>query len=319
LNLSGADWTPAGLWLAVVASGLYHGVSPGMGWPLAVSAGLMEGRSRALVAALGPLWVGHLLAMLLVFLPFALLVAAVEEQRQIQVGASLLVIGFGIFRLVNRRHPKALARIRPTQLALWSFAVAIAHGAGLMLVPIYLGLCRASEFDKGHEAAEALVNGSLVDGSLGTAVLVSVVHSASMIAAGGVSAWLVYRYLGLKFVSRSWFNLDTIWAVSLILVGALALAINLTVEGNAHTTIQGSNPRLSRPAFDRNEHSFQPNDRSSLRLVNIPEHRRRRAVEHAGERFPPRARREILPERDIDHLIVDFPLDVGRELLLLVG
>jgi hypothetical protein len=177
--------------------------------------------------------------MLLVFLPFALLVAVVEEQRQIQVGASLLVIGFGIFRLVNRRHPKALARIRPTQLALWSFAVAIAHGAGLMLVPIYLGLCRASEFDKGHEAAEALVNGSL-----GTAVLVSVVHSASMIAAGGASAWLVYRYLGLKFVSRSWFNLDTIWAVSLILVGALALAINLRVEGNADTTIQGSQVRL---------------------------------------------------------------------------
>src|SRR5262245_33951174 len=60
-------------------------------------------------------------------------------------GASLLVIGFGIFRLVNRRHPRVLARIRPTQLGLWSFAVAIAHGAGLMLVPIYLGLCRAAE------------------------------------------------------------------------------------------------------------------------------------------------------------------------------
>ena len=75
-------------------------------------------------------------------LPFALLVALVEWQRQIQIGASLLVIAFGIFRLVDRRHPRALARIRPTQLALWSFAVAIAHGAGLMLVPIYLGLCR---------------------------------------------------------------------------------------------------------------------------------------------------------------------------------
>ena len=222
MNLSGANWTPAGLWLAVVASGLYHGVNPGMGWPLAVSAGLMERNSRALVSALWPLWVGHLLAMLLVLLPFALLVALVEWQRQIQVGASLLVIGFGIFRLVNRRHPRALARIRPTQLALWSFAVAIAHGAGLMLVPIYLGLCQASDLDKGHEAAGALINASL-----GIAVLVSVVHSASMIAAGGLSAWLVYRYVGLKFVSRSWFNLDAIWAVSLIFVGTLALAISL--------------------------------------------------------------------------------------------
>jgi hypothetical protein len=221
LNLSGADWTPAWLWLAIVASGLYHGVNPGMGWPLAVSAGLMERNSRALVAALWPLSLGHLLAMLLVLLPFALLVALVEWQRQIQSGASLLVIGFGIFRLLNRRHPRALARIRPTQLGLWSFAVAIAHGAGLMLVPIYLGLCR-SDLDKGHEAAGALINANL-----GMAVLVSVAHSVAMIAAGGCSAWLVYRYLGLKFVSRSWFNLDATWAVSLILVGALALVISL--------------------------------------------------------------------------------------------
>jgi hypothetical protein len=102
LNLNAADWTPTWLWLAVVASGLYHGVNPGMGWPLAVSAGLMEGRSRALVAALGALGAGHLLAMLLVILPFALLVALVDWQRQIQVAASLVVIGFGIFRLVNR-------------------------------------------------------------------------------------------------------------------------------------------------------------------------------------------------------------------------
>jgi hypothetical protein len=193
-----------------------------MGWPLAVSAGLMEKSSRALVAALWPLTVGHLLAMLLVLLPFALLVTLVEWQRQIQIGASLLVIGFGIFRLLDRRHPRALARIRPTQLGLWSFAVAIAHGAGLMLVPIYLGLCRASDLDKGHQAAGALINFNL-----GMAVLTSVVHSASMIAAGGLSAWLVYRYLGLKFMQRSWFNLETTWAVSLILVGAIALAFSV--------------------------------------------------------------------------------------------
>jgi hypothetical protein len=194
-----------------------------MGWPLAVSAGLMERSPRALVAALWPLTIGHLLATLLVILPFALLLALVEWQRQIQIGAGLLVIGFGIFRLVDRRHPRALARIRPTQLGLWSFAVAIAHGAGLMLVPIYLGLCRASDLDTGHQAAGALINSNL-----GMAILTSVVHSASMIAAGGLSAWLVYRYLGLKFMQRSWFNLDTAWAVSLILVGAIALALSFT-------------------------------------------------------------------------------------------
>jgi hypothetical protein len=193
-----------------------------MGWPLAVSAGLMERSPRALAAALGPLAVGHLLAVLLVLLPFALLAALVEWQRQIQIGASLLVIAFGVFRLADRRHPRALARIRPTQLGLWSFAVAIAHGAGLMLVPIYLGLCREADLDKGHEAAGALINASL-----GTAMLVATVHATAMIAAGGCMAWLVYRYLGLKFVSRSWFNLDTSWAASLILVGATALVLNL--------------------------------------------------------------------------------------------
>ena len=214
------DWAPVLLWLTVVASGIYHGMNPGMGWPLAVSAGLMERSSRALVAALWPLTVGHLLAMLLVILPLSLLMALVQWQRQIQIGTSLVVIGFGIFRLVNRRHPRMLARIRPTQLGLWSFAIAIAHGAGLMLVPIYLGLCRAADQDRGHDAAG-------IDSNLEMAVLVSFVHSAAMIAAGGFLAWLVYRYLGLKFVSRSWFNLDATWAFSLILVGALSLAISV--------------------------------------------------------------------------------------------
>jgi len=193
-----------------------------MGWPLAVSAGLMERSSYALVAALWPLTVGHLLAMFVVILPFALLVALFEWQQQIRICASLLVIAFGIFRFVNRRHPRVLARIRPTQLGLWSFVLAIAHGAGLMLVPIYLGLCRATELDKGHQAGGALMNANL-----SMAVLVSVVHSFAMIAAGGVLAWLVYRYLGLKFVSRSWLNLDATWAFSLVLVGALSLAISL--------------------------------------------------------------------------------------------
>jgi hypothetical protein len=182
----------------------------------------MERSSRALVAALWPLTFGHLLAMLVVILPFSLLVALVQWQRQIQIGASVLVIGFGIFRLVNRSHPRVLARIRPTQLGLWSFAVAIAHGAGLMLVPIYLGLCRTADLNRSHEAA-----GTLINADLSMAVLVSVVHSVAMIAAGGFLAWLVYRYLGLKFVSRSWFNLDATWAFSLILVGALSLAISL--------------------------------------------------------------------------------------------
>ena len=219
---NGVDWTVAGLWLTVIASGLYHGVNPGMGWPLAVSAGMMEKSPGALVAALWALAAGHLLAMLLMILPFSLLVTLVYCQRQIRIGASLLVIGFGVFRLLDRRHPRALARIKPSQLGLWSFAAAIAHGAGLMLVPIYLGLCQAEGLDRGNAAASTLISANL-----GMAVVVSVVHSGAMIAAGGLSAWLVYRYLGLKFVSRSWFNLDATWALTLVLVGAISLALSV--------------------------------------------------------------------------------------------
>jgi hypothetical protein len=193
-----------------------------MGWPLAVSAGMMEKSPRALVAALSALAAGHLLAMLLMILPFSLLVSLVYWQRQIRIGASLLVMGFGAFRLIDRRHPRPLARIQPTQLGLWSFAAAIAHGAGLMLAPIYLGLCAADGLGRGDAAASTLISANLR-----MAVLVSIVHTGAVIAAGGLCAWLVYRYLGLKFVSRSWFNLEASWAVALVLVGAVSLAFCL--------------------------------------------------------------------------------------------
>ena len=212
------QWTTAGLWLAVVASGFYHGVNPGMGWPLAVSAGLMSRGRRDVMAALMPLAAGHLASMLVILLPFAAMTALLDWQREIRIGASIAVIAFGIFRLVNRRHPRARARIRPTQLALWSFAIATAHGAGLMLLPIYLGLCSTEEFDTAHRASSILMAQNSV-----TAVLVSLVHTLSMVTGGGVIAVFVHDWFGLKFLSRSWFNLDYVWAMSLILIGAIGL------------------------------------------------------------------------------------------------
>ena len=209
----------AGLWLAVVGSGIYHGVNPGMGWPLAVSAGLMGNGRRDLLFALWPLTIGHFLAMSVVLLPFALLTFLLEWQNTIRIGAGLLVIAAGCYLLINRRHPRFLARIRPTQLTLWSFAIAMAHGAGLMLVPIYLGLCRVEELDASHQAAFALMSGNI-----GMAVIVAVVHAAAMILSGGLIALIVHDRLGLKFLSQSWFNLDVVWATSLILVGVVGLA-----------------------------------------------------------------------------------------------
>ena len=214
-----AQGTTAGLWLAVVASGLYHGVNPGMGWPLAVSAGLMGRGRRDLVAALAPLAAGHLLAMLAILLPFTVMLSLIDWQREIRIGAALLVIAFGVFRLLSRRHPRALARIPPTRLALWSFAVALAHGAALMLLPIYLGLCAADDLDAGHRASA-----TLIAGNAGTAVLVALAHTAAMVVAGGAMALAAHAWLGLGFIARSWVDLDLVWATSLILVGAVTLA-----------------------------------------------------------------------------------------------
>lgn len=211
------DGWQTGLWVAVIASGLYHGLSPGMGWPLAVAAGLSEKRGSALFGALLPLAAGHFAAMAVVLLPFALLTMLSEHSGGIRIGAGLLVAGFGFYRLFDHRHPRVLARIKPTQLALWSFVVAIAHGAGFLLVPIYLGLDTAA----GHAAHAGMQQPA--DNSFVSALMVSAVHTIAMIAAGGGIAWLVYKYLGLQFLKKSWFNLETVWALSLIAAGAAGL------------------------------------------------------------------------------------------------
>jgi hypothetical protein len=213
-----AGWTETGVWAAVVASGIYHGVNPGMGWPLAVSAGLMGRGRRDLIVSLGPLGAGHFLAMAVILAPFAATTALIAWQEDIRIGAGLMVIAAGVYLVINRRHPRFLARIKPTKLALWSFAVAMTHGAGLMLLPLYLGICGAAERDADHQAAAALMRGNL-----SMVLAVSIVHATAMIGGGGIVAFAVHEWLGLGFISKSWFNLDVVWALSLILVGAIGV------------------------------------------------------------------------------------------------
>ncbi len=208
----------AALWWAVIASGLYHGLNPGMGWPLAVSAALMERKASALPKALGLLALGHFASMLAILLPFSLMIVLVEYEDQIRIGAGVIVVAMGIYLLINRRHPRILARVHPARLALWSFLAALAHGAGLMLVPIYLGICAIAPDDTGHLAAEALMRSDL-----GIAVTVAALHTLAMTLAGAVIATFIYLWLGLKFLSKTWFNLDLVWALSLVLVGLFGI------------------------------------------------------------------------------------------------
>lgn len=210
--------TMTALWGAVIVSGFYHGINPGMGWPLAVSAGLMEGRHVALPKALGALAAGHLLAMLAILLPFSVMSVLVGWQMEIRIGAGALVVAMGLYLLINRRHPKVLARIHPTRLVLWSFLAAMAHGAGLMLVPIYLGICGLDVGQGGHGAARQLMGQNIA-----SAFIVALAHTAAMTVAGGLIAVAVYFWLGLRFLSRSWFNLDVVWALSLVLVGLFGI------------------------------------------------------------------------------------------------
>jgi hypothetical protein len=212
------------LWLTVVALGLYHGINPAMGWPLAVANGMAERRARAVFATLAPLGGGHFMAIAVALAPFAWLGWYVEWSRAIRIGAGTLVLLFGVFKLVNRRHPRLLARIPPTRLAWWSFLMATAHGAGFMLLPFMLGLCAAPGAGTiGHAA----VTTYMARATMGTAVLVATVHALASLCAGIGMAWVVYRYLGLRFLRRAWLNLDVVWGASLVLAGMTGIWLGM--------------------------------------------------------------------------------------------
>ncbi|WP_235964694.1 hypothetical protein [Caenimonas soli] len=188
-----------------------------MGWPIAVANGMAARRAGAVFSTLLPLGGGHFAAMAVVLVPFAWLSWYVEWSRAVRLGAGTLVLLFGIYKLIERRHPRALARIRPTQLAWWSFLMATAQGAGLMLVPFMLGLCVAGP-------ADAAVMNYLAQSNVATAVAVALVHTLAMMLAGVGMAWAVYRYLGLQFLRRAWFDLDLVWGASLVIAGAAGVA-----------------------------------------------------------------------------------------------
>ena len=220
----------AALWLTVAALGLYHGLNPVMGWPLAVANAMAARRTGAVFATLLPLGAGHAMAIAVALLPFAWLGWYVEWSHAIRIGAGAAVLLFGVFKLANRRHPRLLARIAPTRLAMWSFLMATAHGAGLMLLPFMLGLCAAPDTGAeavAGEAGHAGVMAYLARSSLGTALLVTALHSTVALFAGAGMAWAVYRYIGLPFLRRAWLNLDAVWGASLVLAGGAGVALAL--------------------------------------------------------------------------------------------
>ena len=206
------------LWVGVLASGVYHGLNPGMGWPLAVAAGLTERRGAAVARTLVPLAAGHLVSIAVVLLPFAAVALLLDWSRALRILAGLGIVGFAAFLLLVPSHPRWMARIRPRQVALWSFAVGLLHGAGLMLVPMLLGLCAVQSAGPASMLAD-----TGVVANAGLAFGIAVAHTAALVVAGGGLAWAVFRVLGLEFLTRSWFDLSRMWAISLGLAGALGI------------------------------------------------------------------------------------------------
>ena len=210
-------------WLAVATLGAYHGIDPSMGWLFAVALGLQD-RSRARVLwALVPIAIGHLVSIGLVVAIVAGLQSVVAIEWLQPAGAVALIL-FGAFRFLRpRAHPRWVAmRVNFGELGLWSFLMASAHGAGLMLFPILLGLNPAvAPMPHMHHHMAALAHGT----SMVQAIAVVLLHTGAMVAVMGTIALLVYEKLGLAILRSAWINLDTIWAGALVAAGVISFAI----------------------------------------------------------------------------------------------
>jgi hypothetical protein len=216
-------WT----WLALGALGAGHGLNPGMGWLFAVALGMQEQRTRAVWRALPPLALGHALAVGAAVLAAATLGRLLRPDTLVWiVGGSL--VGLGAVRLLRHRHPRyGGMRVGFRELTAWSFLMATAHGAGLMVLPLLVG--RSGEVGPGHSGAHAmhLAQASLVpvSGPLGTGLCATAMHSAGYLLVTGLIAVVVYRKLGLRMLRTMWINLDLIWGVALVVTGAVALLV----------------------------------------------------------------------------------------------
>lgn len=205
-------------WLAMVGLGAFHGINPAMGWLFAVALGLHR-RSRIVVlASLIPIALGHALAVgTVAFIVVAL--GAVVDQRAIRVVSGVVLIGWAVYhRHYGSRHRVRFGmRVGMVGLGLWSFLMASAHGAGLMLVPFLLPL------DPHGSAAGHGGGHDMPGGSLPVALAAIGVHTLATLVVTGVVAMLVYEWIGLAFLRRGWINLDLLWTAALVVTGLLLL------------------------------------------------------------------------------------------------
>jgi hypothetical protein len=205
------------LWLMLLL-GAYHGINPGMGWLFAVALGMQEQKGGAVAKALVPIAVGHAVSIGIVVVTAAFLGMALPHDV-IRYPVAALLFGLGVFSLVRHYHPRWVRmRVGFRDLTVWSFLMATAHGAGLMLLPVLLGsrTVEAADHMAGHHHISAVVSPL-------AALLATAVHTMAYLAVTGLMAWVVYSQFGLAILRKAWINLDMLWAAALVVTSVATL------------------------------------------------------------------------------------------------
>jgi hypothetical protein len=205
------DWALSWPWLALALLGAYHGLNPGMGWLFAVARGLQESSRGAVLASLVPIVIGHE-ASILVVVGVAVATQELVAPHTVRLLAALALVSFGVYRVARpRSHPRGFGmRVGRVGLAAWSFLMSSAHGAGLMMVPVLLGWPLVERLPAADQ------RGAVV-------VLSTTVHVTAMLIVMASAALVVYQVVGLRILRRSWFNLDLVWAASLVGAGLITM------------------------------------------------------------------------------------------------
>lgn len=203
-------------WIILFLLGCYHGINPGMGWLFAVALGLQEKSTRAVLLALPPIALGHALSVAIIVAIFGIAELHVSHTA-LKVGAATLLFVFGAYRLVRFRHPKWVGmRVGFWGLTAWAFIMSTGHGAGLMLLPIISANPQIAGMP-GMSASNIPSNASLL--------WVVAVHTFGYLLIMTSLALVVYKKFGLALLTKSWFNLDLMWAIALVVTGLIMLFV----------------------------------------------------------------------------------------------
>jgi hypothetical protein len=199
------------VWSTLFLLGAYHGINPGMGWLFAVARGMQEHRARAVAWSLPPIALGHALSIGAVVLAAGLAQMALPL-AYIRIGVAVTLVGLGVYKLIRSRHFRwGGMQVGFRQLTIWSFLMASAHGAGLMVLPVVLAGPHAHHMAPSQGAVSS--------------VWAALIHTLGYFTVTAAVALLVYQKFGLAMLRRSWFNLDLIWAIALVVTGLVALLV----------------------------------------------------------------------------------------------